>query len=392
MNPATTNRRIGTWIVTSAFGETVRAHMPAPLPPEPPADLTSLIGLLDKANQSLGRMDGIGCVLPDKSFYLFMNIRKEALLSSQVEGTQSSLADLLLVEGEERPEESPMGDVEEVSRYLAAMQHGLARLAGGFPLSLRLIREMHGVLLATGRGSHQNPGEFRTSQNWIGGTRPGNAAYVPPPPERLMECLDNLEKFLHLQREDLPVLAQAGMAHVQFESIHPFLDGNGRIGRLLITLFLCERGVLADPLLYLSLYMKQNRPRYYELLQGVREEGGWEAWLRFFLTGVAETANDVVSTARRIMDLRAADRVRVEKLGRAGVNGLRLFDLLGRFPILSIPFAARQLGLSHQTCTKLFLHLAAIGILHGDERQRGRIFRYRAYLNILSEGTEPLRP
>jgi Fic family protein len=378
-------------LVTSAFGETVRAYLPAPLPPEPPADLSSLIGLLDKANQALGRMDGIGCVLPDKSFYLFMNIRKEALLSSQVEGTQSSLADLLLVEGEERPEESPMADVEEVSCYLAAMQHGLKRLGEDFPLSLRLIREMHGVLLASGRGSLQNPGEFRTSQNWIGGTRPGNAMYVPPPPERLMECLDNLEKFLHLERDDLPVLVQAGMAHVQFESIHPFLDGNGRIGRLLITLFLCVRGVLADPLLYLSLYMKQNRSRYYELLQKVRTEGAWEEWLRFFLAGVADTANDVVSTTRRIMALRETDRKRVEKLGRAGVNGLRLFDLLGRFPILSIPFAARQLGLSHQTCTKLFLHLAAIGILHGDDRQRGRIFRYTAYLDILSEGTEPLR-
>ena len=227
----------------------MRAYLPAPLPPEPAADLSSLIGLLDKANQALGRMDGIGCVLPDKSFYLFMNVRKEALLSSQVEGTQSSLADLLLVEGEERPEESPMADVEEVSCYLAAMQHGLKRIGEDFPLSLRLIREMHGVLLQSGRGSHQNPGEFRTSQNWIGGTRPGNAMYVPPPPERLMECLDNLEKFLHLEREDLPVLVQAGMAHVQFESIHPFLDGNGRIGRLLITLFLCVRGVLADPLL-----------------------------------------------------------------------------------------------------------------------------------------------
>lgn len=392
MNPVIANRRIGTWLVTSAFGETVRAYVPAPLPPEPPVELGPLIGLLDRANQALGRMDGIGCVLPDKSLYLFMNIRKEALLSSQVEGTQSSLADLLLVEGEERPEESPMADVEEVSRYLAAMQHGLNRMAGGFPLSLRLIREMHGILLATGRGSHQNPGEFRTSQNWIGGSRPGNATYVPPPPERLMECLDNLEKFLHMRRDDLPVLVQAGLAHVQFESIHPFLDGNGRIGRQLITLFLCERGVLTEPLLYLSLFMKQNRPEYYELLQGVRQDGGWEAWLRFFLTGVAETANDVVSTARRIMELRETDRRRVAALGRAGVNGLRLFDLLGRHPILSIPFAARRLELSHQTCTKLFLHLASIGILHGDDRQRGRIFRYRAYLDILSEGTEPLRP
>ena len=392
MHPATENRRIGTWLVTSAFGETVRAYVPAPLPPEPPADLSTMIGLLDRANQALGRMDGIGCMLPDKSLYLFMNIRKEALLSSQVEGTQSSLADLLLVEGEERPEESPMADVEEVSRYLAAMNHGRERMAGGFPLSLRLVREMHGVLLATGRGGHQNPGEFRTSQNWIGGSRPGNATYVPPPPERLMECLDNLEKFLHVERDDLPVLVQAGMAHVQFESIHPFLDGNGRIGRLLITLFLCQRGVLADPLLYLSLYMKQNRPRYYELLQRVRTEGAWEEWLRFFLTGVAETGNDVVSATRRIMELRAEDRRRVESLGRAGPNGLRLFELLARHPILSIPFAARKLELSHQTCSKLFLHLAAIGILRGDERQRGRIFRYTKYLDILSEGTEPIRP
>jgi len=392
MHPATINRRIGTWLNTSAFGETVRAYVPVPLPSEPPVDLSGLIGLLDKANQALGRMDGIACVLPDKAFYLYMNIRKEALISSQVEGTQSSLADLLLVEGDEPPEESPMPDVEEVSSYLAAMQHGLTRLAENFPLSLRLIREMHGVLMAAGRGSHQNPGEFRTSQNWIGGTRPGNALYVPPPPERLMECLDNLEKFLHLERDDLPVLVQAGMAHVQFETIHPFLDGNGRIGRLLITLFLCVRGVLTDPLLYLSLYMKQNRTQYYELLQKVRTEGAWEEWLRFFLTGVADTANDVVSTTRRIMALREMDRKKVENLGRAAVNGMRLFELLGRHPILSIPFAARRLELSHQTCTKLFLHLASIGILHGDARQRGRRMGSVPSLSILSEGTEPIRP
>jgi Fic family protein len=343
LHPATTNPRIGTWLVTTAFGETVRAYVPAPLPPDPPVDLSGLIGLLDKANQALGRMDGIGCVLPDKKFYMYMSVRKEALISSQVEGTQSSLADLLLVEGDEPPEESPLADVEEVSRYLAAMQHGLARLEGGFPLSLQLIREMHGVLLASGRGSNQSPGEFRTSQNWIGGSRPGNAIYVPPPPERLMECLDNLEKFLHIERDDLPVLVQAGMAHVQFETIHPFLDGNGRIGRLLVTLFLCARGALTDPLLYLSLYMKQNRTQYYELLQKVRVEGAWEEWLRFFLAGVVDTANQVVSAMRRIMVLIEADRKRVENLGRAAVNGLRLFELLGRHPILSIPFAARRL-------------------------------------------------
>lgn len=390
MHPAIENRRLGTYQVTTAFGETVRAYLPAPLPPDPPIDLLSLVDILGPADQEVGRMDGISVVIPDKTLFLYSYIRKEALISSQIEGTQSSLADVFLIEGDEDPEDAEALDVAEVSNYIAAVQHGLKRIAEGFPLSLRLIREMHGILLGTGRGSHQTPGEFRTSQNWIGGDRPGNAIYVPPPPDRLMESLGSFEHFLHLERPDLPVLVQAGLAHVQFESIHPFLDGNGRIGRLLVTLLLCVRGVLTEPMLYLSLYLKQNRTRYYELLQKVRTEGAWEEWLRFFLTGIASTATNVVSSTKRLMAVRAEDRQKVAGIGRAAPNALRLYDLLAFHPILSITFAARKLELSHQTCTKLFLELKGLGILQGDHRQRGRIFRYKQYLDILSEGTEPL--
>lgn len=392
MHPAVVKSRIGKWIEIPYRDETVRAYIPPASPPEPPVEVVSIQGMLDKTNQLLGRLDGISVIIPDKILFLFMYVRKEAVVSSQIEGTQSSLADLMITESAEGPAAAPLADAEEVSRYIAAINHGLRRLEGGFPMCLRLIREMHAVLLESGRGSHLQPGEFRTSQNWIGGDRPGNAIYVPPPPDRMLECLDNLEKFLHTDRADLPVLVQAAIAHVQFESIHPFLDGNGRIGRLLITLFLCTRGVLTDPLLYLSLYFKRNRSRYYELLQKVREEGAWEEWVRFFLTGVAESAEDAIWTAKRLMALRAADKAKVAEVGRAAPNAMRLYELVSHHPIISIPFAARKLELSHQTCSKLFLHLVAIGILKGDDRQRSRNFRYTAFLDIICEGTEPIRP
>jgi Fic family protein len=228
-----------------------------------------------------------------------MYVRKEALLSSQIEGTQSSLSDLLLFENEEIPY-VPLDDVAEVSNYVAAMEHGLKRLREGFPLSLRLIREMHAILLHSGRGASKQPGEFRRSQNWIGGTRPGNALFVPPPPDQLNECLDAFEKFLHMDDPQLPPLIKAGLAHVQFETIHPFLDGNGRLGRLLITLMLCEASALREPILYLSLYFKARRSDYYRLLQEVRENGAWEAWMEYFLTGVRETASQAVDTAARL--------------------------------------------------------------------------------------------
>jgi Fic family protein len=289
--------RLGTYVSATTAGETVRAFVPPPLPPDPPVDLTGLYQPLDRANQALGRLDGLTTLLPDTQFFLYLYVRKEALLSSQIEGTKSSFSDLLLFENEAVPG-VPIDDVEEVSNYVAAMQHGLRRIKGGFPLSLRLIREIHGILLRGGRGATKTPGEFRRSQNWIGGSRPGNAAFVPPPPERLMECLDRFEHFLYDEGHKLPVLVEAGLIHVQFETIHPFLDGNGRLGRLLITLLLRAKGTLGEPLLYLSLYFKAHRQRYYDLLQRVRTEGVWEEWLGFFLEGTETTARQAGKCSR----------------------------------------------------------------------------------------------
>jgi len=275
--PGEKNPRLGTYVVKKFGEESFRAFVPPPLPPDPPVKLEALQRLLEEANQALGRLDGLASILPDPSLFIYLYVRKEAVLSSQIEGTQSSLSDLLLFESEEAPG-VPIEDVQEVSNYVAAMNHGLRRLHEGFPLSLRLIREIHKVLLSRGRGSDKHPGEFRTSQNWIGGTRPGNAAFVPPPPEKIMECMGALETFLHHESRDLPVLIKAALAHVQFETIHPFLDGNGRLGRLLITFLLRVAGAIGEPILYLSLYFKTHRQQYYELLDRVRTAGDWEAW------------------------------------------------------------------------------------------------------------------
>ncbi len=295
----------GTFRTTTYGGETVRAFVPNELPPQPPLELAGTTHLaLERAHLALGRLDAVSTLLPGTGLFLYTYIRKEALLSSQIEGTQSSLSDLLLHEIEQAPG-IPLDDVVEVSNYVAAMQHGLTRLREGFPLSNRLIREIHQHLLSKGRGSQKQPGEFRTSQNWIGGTRPGNARFVPPPVDRLAECLSSLESFLHRTDDGLPTLVRTALAHVQFETIHPFLDGNGRVGRLLITFQLCHAQILREPLLYLSLYFKQHRDEYYRLLDVVRHEGDWEAWIGFFLDGVTKTANGAVETAWRLNTLLA---------------------------------------------------------------------------------------
>jgi Fic family protein len=383
--------RLGRWITTDTAGEKVRAYVPAPLPPDPPLDLGRLARLIGRAEQALGRLDGMAAVLPSPSLFIFMYVRKEALLSSQIEGTQSSLSDLLLFESNEAPF-VPLDDVQEVSNYVSAMEHGLKRLAENFPLSLRLIREMHQELLSKGRGSSKQPGEFRSTQNWIGGTRPGNALFVPPPPGEVMKCLGELEHFLH-DRSTYPVLLRAALAHVQFETIHPFLDGNGRLGRLLITLMLCEEKALTQPILYLSLYFKTHRARYYELLQTVREKGDWEAWVEFFLEGVIETSGQGVSTAQRLLALFEADRSKIASLGRAAPSALRLFTELQRSPLVSVPVAAEKLRTSRPTVRKSLEHLEALGIVRETTgRQRGRVYQYQKYLEILDEGTEPLRP
>ncbi len=367
----------------------MRAYLPQPLPPEPPVALDRMLGLLERANLALGRLDGVTSVLPSTTLDIFMYVRKEALLSSQIEGTQSSIADLLIFETDEPPA-IPLDDVAEVSNYVKALRHGLERMRGGFPLSLRLIREMHAILLSSGRGSSKEPGEFRTSQNWIGGTRPGNAVFVPPPPERLMECLDPFEKFLHA-REIYSPLIRSALAHVQFETIHPFLDGNGRLGRLLIALMLCADNVLREPTLYLSLHLKRNRTRYYELLQTVRETGDWEAWIEFYLEGVVETADQGFATANRIVALVVEDRARIEGLGRAASSALRVHAELQKAPILSVPMTAKRLSLSQPTVQKSFDHLIELGLVTEiTGRAWGRLYRYDSYFNILAEGTEPL--
>ena len=345
--------------------------------------------LIEQANRALGRLDGVTSILPSAPLFLFMYVRKEALLSSQIEGTQSSLSDLLLFENDETPL-VPLDDVQEVSNYVAAMNFGLKRLREGFPLSLRLIREIHDVLLRKGRGSSKQPGEFRRTQNWIGGTRPGNALFVPPPPNELAGCLDNFEKFLH--DDKIPTLIRAALAHVQFESIHPFLDGNGRLGRLLIAFMLCAEGALKDPMLYLSLYFKMRRKQYYDLLQAVRDRGDWEAWTEFFLAGVAETANEAVETARQLAALFEDDRMRIRALGRPAASMLRVHDLLQRQPIIGILPASKQLKVTHPTVMKALANLQKLKIVHEvTGRRRGRLFAYSRYMAILNRGTEALK-
>jgi Fic family protein len=345
---------------------------------------------LERANQALGRLDGLASILPDLPLFIYAYIRKEAVLSSQIEGTQSSLSDLLLFENDEAPG-VPLADVQEVSNYVAALNHGLVRLRGGFPVSLRLIREIHEVLLSKGRGSGKQPGEFRRSQNWIGGTRPGNAAFVPPPPELVMECMGHLERFLHEERPEMPLLVKVALVHVQFETIHPFLDGNGRLGRLLITFLLCAGGALREPILYLSLFFKKNRPAYYELLDRVRASGDWEAWLDFFLTGVTTTADQAVSAARRIRTLLDEDRGKIESLGRSAASVLRVFQHAQTTPILSIGGAATRTCISFPTVASAVERLRRLGILREiTGKRRERFFVYQRYLAILNEGTEPL--
>lgn len=388
--PTKGSRLVGRYVETTYGTETVRAHVPPPLPPVNPLRLDRLQILLEQASQAIGRLDALTTAFPDLALYIYSWVRKDAVLSSQIEGTQSSISDLLLYENGDAPG-VPVHDAKDVSNYVAALSHGILRMRAGFPLSLRLIREMHGALLANGRGSDQAPGEFRTSQNWIGGTRPGNAVYVPPPPEMVPDCMSNLESFLHEERPDLPVLVQAGMAHVQFESIHPFLDGNGRIGRLLITMLLCARGVMKEPILYLSLYFKKHRSTYYYLLSQVRAKDAWEDWIEFFLTGVLETATEAADAAKRTMALFAEHRQMIETLGRPATSALQVYRHLQKQPLISIVKAAPQIGVSAPTLAKSLEHLRQLGIVRElTGKQRHRIFVYEPYMAILNEGTEPL--
>ena len=381
----------GRYHKASSAGETVRAFIPEPLPPDPPLAFDGPLQVaLEQALLALGRLDSVTSLLPDPDLFLYSYVRKEAVLSSQIEGTQSSLSDLLLFEMKEAPG-APLDDVREVSNYVAAMEHGLKSLRAGFPLSNRLLREIHRVLLAHGRGSNKAPGEFRRSQNWVGGSRPGNALFVPPPHQEVEQCMAALERFLHADKPALPVLVKAGLAHVQFETIHPFLDGNGRVGRLLITYLLCHAGVLQKPILYLSLYFKQNRAEYYRLLEEVRRTGDWEKWLGFFLEGVHQTADGAVTAARRLVDLFQKDRARIPSGGRAAGSALRVHEVLKDRPLARLQGVSRRARLSFPAATSGMMLLVKLGIARElTGKRRNRVFGYDRYLKILNEGTEPL--
>lgn len=384
-------RKTGEYVRRSIGSASYHAFVPQPLPPKPPLKLTDMdYDLMEKANRALGRLDGVATLLPDTSLFIYFYVRKEALLSSQIEGTQSSFSDLLLYESEEVPG-VPLEDVQEVSTYVAAMNHGLSRLREGFPLSLRLIREIHRVLLSSGRGSTKEPGEFRRTQNWIGGSNPDNAFFVPPPQDEVMTCMGALEKFLHNDPVRTPVLIKAALTHAQFETIHPFLDGNGRIGRLLITLLLCVEGALSEPILYLSLYFKTHRQEYYERLQRVRTDGDWEGWLRFFLHGAMEAADQAVQTSQAILKLFDQDARKIETLGRSAGSVLRVHHFMREKPLTSIPKAADRLTLSAPTVAQALRQMQELGIVRERTgRKRDRLFVYDTYLKLLDEGTEPL--
>ena len=370
--------------------EGYRAFIPAPLPPEPPVSRDAeLDALLSQADLALGRLDGCSSILPNPDFFVAMYVRYEAVLSSQIEGTQSTLEDLLKFESEG---DDKTKDVAEVVNYVSAMNHGLARL-NELPLSLRLIREIHAELLRDGRGSRFEAGVFRHSQNWIGpqGCTIMTAAFVPPPPHELLPALGEFEKFLHSEAP-MPTLLQCGLAHAQFETIHPFLDGNGRVGRLLITFLLCQRGVLQKPLLYLSHYFKQHRAEYYDRLMAVRISGHWEEWLKFFLRGVLEVSTAATRTARQILALRESSRQTIVASLNNSTAGLQLLDFLFESPLLSIKAVEKRLDCSYVKANNLVLQFVKLGLLEEITGwQRNRRFRFKAYLDLFDTGT-PANP
>jgi len=374
--------RAGRWLKQPG-PEPYHSFVPAPLPPNPGLNLEVLQDANEKANRALGRLDEITALLPDPALFLFSYVRKEAVLSSQIEGTQSSLSDLLLFESEEEAT-VPVDDVRQVSNYVAAMDHGLARLKSGFPLSLRLLKEIHAKLMDGTRGGDKEPGEFRRSQNWIGGARPGLARYVPPPPDEVLPTLGALEKFLHDDPVRTPSLIKAGLAHAQFESIHPFLDGNGRLGRLLVTFILCAEGALSQPLLYLSLYLKENRQEYYDSLQAVRTDGDWERWMSFYLAGVEAVSLQAAETARSLTRLFEQDRKRIEALGKMSVTALKIHEMAKKDIRVALMDAHRRLKISVPAVARSIAKLAELGVLRElTGRRRNRVFVYDQYLKQL---------
>ena len=388
-SPSQTSERAGRFLEAQVGPDGFWAFHPQPLPPAPALVIDERRQrLLDRANQELGRLDGVTLLLPDPDLFLYSYIRKEAVLSSQIEGTQSSLSDLLLFENAEAPG-VPLGDVRETSNYIRAMTHGVESIrAGRLPLSNRLLKEVHALLLEGGRGGDTSRGEFRRTQNWLGGTRPGNARFVPPPWPEVAPAMSDLEKFLQDEPTPTPVVLKAALAHAQFETIHPFLDGNGRVGRLLITLLLYADGVLSRPLLYLSLYLKRHRETYYERLQRVRIDGAWEEWLDFFLEGVVEVARSATDTTREIVAMLERDRERIHDVGRGAATALRIHDLAARLIVFRPAGAAEALKLSDPPVYAAIRRLEELEILREiTGRRRGRLYAYAEYLSRLNEGT-----
>jgi Fic family protein len=385
----TTSTRAGRWVRQQAGAEGFSAFVPATLPPSPPLEFSpELQRLTEAAGRALGRLEGVSASLePDRLLYMY--VRKEAVLSSAIEGTQSTLSDLLRFEAEGAPG-TPMDEVREVSRYVEALQHGIGRIRSGkLPLSLRLVREIHKVLMKGGRGGVQAPGEFRRTQNWVGGSRPGNAKFVPPPPHDMLAALDNLERFLHDEDGFTPPVIKAGLAHAQFETIHPFLDGNGRVGRLLVSLMLVVDGVLSQPFLYLSLYFREQRADYYDALQRVRTHGDWEGWLRFYLIGVEAVARQAADTVTALVALFDQDRSRIQTLGRSAASALQVYDVLRRRIVVSIPGVAKEAGITWPTAKAALERLRALGIVaESTGRRRDRLYTYTKQLEILNRGTD----
>ncbi|MEG1788612.1 MAG: Fic family protein [Kiritimatiellia bacterium] len=370
-------------------GERYEAYVPNALPPVPAIDMTAIADLLEKANLTIGELNGVVETAPDPNIINYMYIRKEAVLSSQIEGTQSTLDDLLRYESGDAIG-TPIDDVTEVLSYVSALNHGLKRIEGGFPLSLRLIREIHKELLTNARGKNKTPGEFRTSQNWIGGTRPATAHFVPAPPDKVIGLMSDLEKFMHNEEDKIPILIKTALVHQQFETIHPFLDGNGRTGRLLITLYLCERGFLKSPFLYLSLFFKQHRDLYYEKLNTIRKTtGDWEDWIAFFLEGVATTATDAKNTLLKIKKMFKQDDERIASIGRARESVGAVLAEFKQKPLLSIAEITKRTGLSKPTAISSVNRLIDFGIVKNiSEKKWGQIYSYEEYTTLLIPSEE----
>ena len=376
----------GHYTPTIAGGIACEAFVPAPLPPSPPLEVDSkLQGRINQAMLALGRLDAISTLLPDAHLFLYSYVRKEAVMSSQIEGTQSSLSDLMLYEMEGVPG-VPMDDVQEVSCYVSALNLGIARIREGQPISFRLATELHQALMTSGRGLNSRPGEFRKNQVWIGGHRPDEATFVPAPANELADCWAALERFINDLPEQTDPLIKAALMHVQFETIHPFMDGNGRIGRLLIPLILVEAKVISEPLLYLSVFFKNHRQTYYERLNQVRLSGDWEAWLLFFVDAVAETANQAVESAQQLNALREKDKARLTELGRQAGSASQIIDALFEHPIASINKLIELTGLTAATVGKVLGALEQrLGIVKEITGQkRNRVFAYTAYIDILN--------